>query len=130
MTNPTFIHDVFLSYSNKDKTVVHALAERLRDDGLRVWLDEWEIRPGDSIPANAFGSNWGQLESYTFRIHDPLNKERRFLPLRLDKTPIKGSLKQFLTINWLPRNSKKEYLNLLEACLPPAKLLTEEGEIV
>lgn len=32
---------------------------------------------------------------------DPLNKERRFIPLRLDDAPIKGSLAQFLYINWL-----------------------------
>ena len=44
-------HDVFLSYSSHDKRVVHALAGRLRDRGLRVWLDEWEIKPGDSIPS-------------------------------------------------------------------------------
>jgi len=46
-----FTHDVFLSHSSKDKAVVRAVAERLRADGLRVWLDDWEIRPGDSIPA-------------------------------------------------------------------------------
>jgi len=46
-----FSFDVFLSHSSKDKPVVRAVAERLRSDGLRVWLDEWEIRPGDSIPA-------------------------------------------------------------------------------
>ena len=46
-----FTYDVFLSHSSKDKAVVRAVAERLRADGLRVWLDEWEIRPGDSIPA-------------------------------------------------------------------------------
>ncbi len=44
-----FKYDVFLSHSSKDKAVVRKLAERLRDDGLRVWLDEWEIRPGDPI---------------------------------------------------------------------------------
>jgi len=44
-------HDVFLSYSSNDTVVVRAVAERLRADGLRVWFDEWEIRPGDSIPA-------------------------------------------------------------------------------
>jgi hypothetical protein len=41
---------VFLSHRSKDKAVVRPLAERLRGDGLRVWFDEWEIKPGDSIP--------------------------------------------------------------------------------
>ena len=114
-----FKYDVFLSHSSKDKAVVRAVAERLRADGLRVWFDEWEPKPGDSVPkkiddgledsrilvlcmsANAFGSDWTQLESYTFRFRDPLNKDRRFIPLRLDAAPIKGSLAQFLYINWL-----------------------------
>jgi hypothetical protein len=46
-----FRYDVFLSHSAKDKTVVLAVAERLRADKLRVWLDEWEIKPGDNIPS-------------------------------------------------------------------------------
>jgi hypothetical protein len=112
-----FKYDVFLSHSSKDKTVVRELAARLTKDGIRVWLDEEQIKPGDSIPAkieeglehsrvmllclsaNAFGSDWSQLESYTFRFRDPLNKERRFIPLRLDDAPIKGSLAQFLYIS-------------------------------
>ena len=52
------------------------------------------------MSAHAFGSDWAQLESGTFRFRDPLNKERRFIPLRLDDAPIKGSLAQFLYINW------------------------------
>ncbi len=49
------------------------------------------------MSAYAFGSDWAQLESGTLRtgqrpFRDPLNKERRFLPLRLDDAPIKGSL--------------------------------------
>ena len=50
MTNQ-FLFDVFLSHSAADKATVRALAARLRADGLRVWFDEWEIQPGDSIPA-------------------------------------------------------------------------------
>jgi hypothetical protein len=116
--------------------VVRPLAERLRADGLKVWFDEWVLKPGDSIPAkieeglersrvlvlcmsaNAFGSDWAQLESGTFRFRDPLNKERRFLPLRLDDTPIKGSLAQFLYINWRPADHEQEYPRLLTACRP------------
>ena len=40
----TFEYDVFLSYSSKDKKTVHALATRLKKEGLRVWLDAWVIR--------------------------------------------------------------------------------------
>ncbi len=78
------------------------MAEQLRTDWLSVWFDEWEIKDGDNIPAkieeglehsrmlvlcmsaNAFGSDWAKLEAGTFRFRDPLNKERRFIPLQLD----------------------------------------------
>jgi hypothetical protein len=44
-----FTYDVFLSSSSKDKPRVRALAERLRSAGLRVWFDDWVVRPGDDI---------------------------------------------------------------------------------
>ncbi len=34
-----FQYDVFLSHSAKDKSVVRPLAQRLRKDGLNVWID-------------------------------------------------------------------------------------------
>jgi hypothetical protein len=46
-----FQYDVFLSHSANDKEVVRPLAERLRKDGVKVWFDEWALKPGDSIPA-------------------------------------------------------------------------------
>jgi hypothetical protein len=101
-----------------------------------VWFDEWELKPGDILPkkideglensrvlvlcmsAQAFGSDWAQLEAGTFRFRDPLNKDRRFIPLRLDEAPIKGSLAQFLYINWLPQERDQAYPKLLGACRP------------
>ena len=44
-----FQYDVFLSHSSKDKARVRALAERLRNDSVRVWFDEWEIEYGEDI---------------------------------------------------------------------------------
>ena len=121
MTMPNeFAYDLFLSHSDKDKAVVRAIAARLREDDLRVWFDEWEIKPWVPLSqlmgkeaeerakkkieqglehsrvlvfcasANAFGSDWAQLESGTFRFRDPLNQERRFLPLRLDDALNRG----------------------------------------
>ncbi len=112
-----FEFDVFLSHSHADKGLVVPLAEELRRKGLRVWLDDWEIPDGASIPsaieaglttsrvlalfmsANAFGSDWAALESQTFRFRDPLNRQLRFVPLRLDEAPIPGSLGQFKYID-------------------------------
>jgi small GTP-binding protein len=134
-----FSFDVFLSHSAKDKIVVRGIAKRLREDGLTVWFDEWVLKTGDNIPskieeglersrvlvlcmsANAFGSDWAQLEAGTFRFRDPLNKERRFIPVRLDDAPIKGSLAQLLYVDWQPPDREQDYLKLLEACRPPAK---------
>jgi hypothetical protein len=42
---------VFLSHSSCDKDVVREIANRLKSDGVRMWFDEREIKPGDSIPA-------------------------------------------------------------------------------
>ena len=38
--------DVFLSHNSRDKPAVIALAKRLKAQGLKVWLDAWELRPG------------------------------------------------------------------------------------
>jgi hypothetical protein len=101
------------------------LSRRLTEGALRVWFDESQIRPGDYHPAKiedglensrilvlcmsaaAFGSDWAQLESHTFRFRDPRipasssrspswpiehRPYRGVIPLRLDDTPInKGS---------------------------------------
>jgi len=128
-----FKYDVFLSYSSMDKPVVRSLAKRLKSDGLRVWFDEWEIRPGDMIgkrieegleasrvlvlamSTHTFQSEWATLESGTFRFRDPTNKERRFVPLRLDDAEIKDTLKQFAYVDWRDK-SGEEYARLLAAC--------------
>src|SRR5947209_2075646 len=142
-----FQYDVFLSHSAKDKAVVRPIAERLRADGLRVWFDGWvpglllttkAIEEGLEqsrvlvlcMSKNAFGSDWAQLEADTFRFRDPLNKERCFIPLRLDKAPIKGSLAAFSYINWLPKGRRKEYAKLLKTCRPPTKPTAGEAEAV
>lgn len=86
------------------------LAERLRAAGLRVWFDEWNIRPGDHIftaieegleystvlllcmSVQAFGSDWALLQSHTAVFRDPLNRARRLLTLLLDNAKIKPML--------------------------------------
>lgn len=129
-----FEFDVFVSYSRKDQAVVLELAQRLKNEGVRVWLDQWEIQIGDSIPAkieyglkhsrllllcisaHALGADWVTLESQSFRFRDPLNKERRMIPLRLDNGEIDGSLAQFQHLDWW-KKPEVAFAQLRKLCL-------------
>jgi len=100
-----FKYELFLGHGPKEAAV-----ERLRAYGLHVWLDKWALKPNEHIrtrieevlehsrvlvpciSANAFGSDWTQLAAGTFRFRDPLNTERRFIPLRVDDAPIQSPL--------------------------------------
>jgi small GTP-binding protein len=68
------------------------------------------------------------LEAGTFRFRDPLNEERRFIPLRLDKALVKSSLAQFLYISWFPEERDQEYTKLIEACRRPEQLSIGKAE--
>ena len=134
MTDSNFAYDVFLSHSSKDKATVRRVADRLRNDGLKVWFDEWEIRPGDNIPGridegleqsavlvlcmsdSSMRSDWAAVESQTFRFTDPVNRDLRFIPLRLDETEPRASLRQFAYIDWRGGGSDEAYARLLAAC--------------
>ncbi len=40
---------LFISYSSEDKGFAEQLATNLRNLGIGIWLDKWEIKVGDSI---------------------------------------------------------------------------------
>lgn len=116
-TTPEFRWDVLLSHNSRDKPKVRPLAEALRDAGLRVWFDEWNIGPGDDIfaavehglqhtrvlvlcmtPA-AFGSDWVQLERGTALFRDPMNRQRRFIPALLEDCSVPDVLRRYLYVD-------------------------------
>jgi TIR domain-containing protein len=101
-----FQHDIFLSHNKADKEWVRNLAVRIEKeqwDGrpLKVFFDEWDIRPGDNIPImleqalsasrkiglvvspNALSSAWVELERSITLMFDPANRHRRLIPLLL-----------------------------------------------
>lgn len=148
-----FKFDVFVSYSSKDVDRVTSLAERLRKDGVGVWLDRWQIPPGAMIPmrieegldlsrtlllmmsANSLRSDFVRLERGAILFRDPTNEERRFIPILLEDVEIPDTLKQFAYIDWR-NDSDSEYERLVRACkpneqafrtLPPQKQLAHKA---
>src|ERR1041384_3395513 len=133
-----FLWDVFLSHNTRDKARVRHLAVSLRAAGLRVWLDEWIIQPGDDIYAAiehgleytrtlvlcmshaAIESDWVKLERNTTIFRDPQNKERRFIPLLLEECRPPATIRRLAYIDW--RDEGEETLaKLIQLCQPPRK---------
>lgn len=52
MSAPADVPDFFISHASEDKeAVARPLADELKARGFRVWLDEFELRLGDSLRA-------------------------------------------------------------------------------
>ena len=49
MPEPEFQYDVFLSHASEDTAWCDMLVVRLRNAGVRVWFDRWELKPGDNL---------------------------------------------------------------------------------
>lgn len=97
---------LFLCHSSVDKPFVRMLAHDLNERGVRVWLDEWELRVGDSlrerieqailqsgwlaivVSQDSVRSAWVQRE-LSAALADELERRRVFvLPVLLDDAPI------------------------------------------
>src|SRR5260370_14129845 len=134
MANSTkFSFDVFLSHNSKDKARVRRLAERLRAARVRVFFDEWVVRPGDDIyltiergleasrtlvlclsPA-ALGSEWVGLERSTVLFRDPGNADRRFIPLMLVDCDLPDTIRRFKYVDFR-EEADASFEELLTAC--------------
>src|SRR5436309_3330398 len=128
-----FTYDVFLSHNSKDKPRVRKLAEELRAAGLRVWLDEWVLKPGDDIylsiergleaaraqvlclSPTALGSEWVALERSTVLFRDPTNAGRRFIPLLLADCELPDALRRYKYVDYR-REAKATFDELVVAC--------------
>jgi hypothetical protein len=131
VTTPTF--DVFLSYSSADGARVRRLARRLQAAGLRVWFDEWVIKPGDDIylaierglqsartllfcmsPAG-FRSGWAGAERSTALFRDPSNVGCRFIPILMSDCVIPDALKRFRYVDYRTQG-RAALAQLVTAC--------------
>jgi len=134
----SFTYDVFLSHNSRDKPQVRKLAERLKEAGLRVWFDDWVIRPGDDIylaiergleaarvqvlclSPSALGSEWVTLERNTVLFRDPTNAGRRFVPLLLADCALPDTLRRYKYLDFR-HETPAAYDELLVACREEAE---------
>ncbi len=101
---------IFLSYNHRDKEVVHEVAKQLEELKFHVWLDEWDLKIGDSlferisesinqvdflaafISENSLNSRWCQKELSLAMTGEVSTKEITVLPVLLDDAGMPASL--------------------------------------
>jgi TIR domain-containing protein len=102
---------IFISHNHRDKEWATPLAAQLKLAGADVWIDDWEIRPGESIPGrisegienaevvvllwsqNASKSSWVGAEMDTALTQLLDDQSTRLIPIRLDEAPLPALLK-------------------------------------
>ena len=151
--------DIFLSYNKADKKWVHDLAARIESetlDGtpasrrLSVFLDEWDMDIGDNLinkmneglkisqffavvmSPEFFGSGWTNFEWTHVVSQDPMNAQRRIIPIFLREVSLDGKRRiefpaPFNVLKYLDFREKKAFTTYYQRlirrirCLPPER---------
>lgn len=84
--------DIFISYAKEDAVVVRGIAERLRNLGAEVWLDENKLE-------------WSDL--YESIIQEKITKAKRFVPIISQTTMKEG--RRFFRLEWAMADEENRY---------------------
>jgi len=151
MPDQEFVYDVFLSHAGEDTSWCETLAARLRNEGVRVWFDQWELQPGDNLlarindglaksrkmiavwSAHYFrdGKVWTLVESFSQLHGDPLSQDRPIIPLLIEDCAILPTFRNILSIDF--RNEVDfdlRFRQLLQALDLPRREFEQEKEVV
>ena len=108
-------HDVFVSYSVKDKTTADAICASLEANGIRVWIAPRDVMPGsdwgesiiDAIQQSqvmilVFSANSNASPQIKREIERAVNKGVTVVPFRIDDVLPSKTLEYFIsTQHWL-----------------------------
>jgi hypothetical protein len=108
-------HDVFVSYSTKDKTVADTIVASLEKNGIRCWYAPRDIRPSDNWAkaiSNAieksrlflliFSDNSNQSQHVLDELNVAISQEIMILPFRIENLQPDGAMRLHLSSrHWL-----------------------------
>jgi hypothetical protein len=144
MEMDTMAHDIYISYSSKDKSVADALCANLESAGLRCWMAPRDIMPGDDWPTAismaishsrimvlVFSSNANSSDQVSREILLAANNKLVIIPFKIDNIePEPGKQYYLARTHWIdalnpPTQSQIDVLiNSVRALVAPS-LATE-----
>lgn len=127
---------VFLSHAKEDKDrFVIEFGRKLRDKGIDVWLDKWEMLPGDSLIDKIFEEGLKNAEAIIIvlskysankpwvreelnaGIMKKISKGTKIIPVLIDNCDVPESLKSTLWERITDLSSYKENLDRIVAAI-------------
>lgn len=134
---------IFLCHSSKDKFFVRELAAKLREAGIRVWLDEAEMKIGDSLTkkigdaigamdffgvtlsSHSIDSEWVQRELQVAVQRELQERKVVVLPLLLEPVEVPPFLRDKLYADFTtPESFNATFPKLLETLGAKAGFIT------
>lgn len=108
-------HDVFISYSRKDKAVVDLICEELRKNSISYWIDKEIIGMGETFSDKIVAaikesritvfvsSSESNMSHYTVKeITIAFKNNKHIIPFRIEDVPFASSLEFYLCdLNWV-----------------------------
>ncbi|HLD46241.1 MAG TPA: tetratricopeptide repeat protein [Desulfobaccales bacterium] len=135
-------HDVFVSYSVKDKTTADAICATLEANGIRVWIAPRDVMPGSDwgesiieaieqskVMILVFSANSNASPQIKREIERSVNKGVTVVPFRIDDIMPSKTLEYFIsTQHWLDAFTPplEKHLDSLVAIL--RSIITKQGD--
>jgi hypothetical protein len=141
---------IFLSHSSADKEKVREISELLKINGIKTWIDEAEIKPGEMLlqkisngikemdylavflSQNSVKSNWVMKELSIAMSKEIIEGKIKVLPILIEDCEIPNFLKDKKYIDFRDKNNIFKELNSLMQYLkkiPENKEMEQKKEI-
>ncbi|MGH7525553.1 MAG: toll/interleukin-1 receptor domain-containing protein [Gemmatimonadales bacterium] len=113
--HPPMAHDVFISYSHRDKSVADAACAILEKRGVRCWIAPRDVTPGkdwggeivEAIGASSvlvliYSASANESHQIRREVERAVSKGLPVLPVRIEDAPLSKSLEYFISSqHWL-----------------------------
>ncbi len=108
-------HDIFISYSSKDKVVADTVVATMETNGMRCWVAPRDIKPGAdwaesitkaidncTIVLLIFSTNSNQSKRVRDEIFYSIAEEKTLIPFRIENLDPTGAMRLHLSsLHWL-----------------------------
>ncbi len=135
-------HDVFISYSSKDKPVADAVCATLESNGVRCWIAPRDVLAGEEYAASlvnglsmsrlmvlVFSANSNRSPQVLREVERAVSKGLPILPLRIEDAPMSRAMEYYISSqHWLDALTPPLERHLARLCDSVKALLSRQPD--